>query len=122
MADHLAITPSQVAHPGRAVLRTVVQVGLVLFGFVLAAGPAILNILAEDLGAHLPPGVITWMLTAAAALTALSGAVARIMALPRVNELLGRIRLDAGNQVPSVTGGQVPGVNSPAEITRTTNK
>ena len=96
MADHVATTPSQVAHPWKATLRTVVQVGVVLFTFVLAVGPAILNILAEDLGAHLPPGVIAWLLTAAAVLTALSGAVARIMAIPRVNEALSKVRLDAG--------------------------
>ena len=96
MGDHVAVTPTQVAHPWKATLRTVVQVGIVLFTFVLAAGPAILKILAEDLGAHLPPGITAWLLTAAAVLTALAGAVARIMAIPRVNDLLGRIRLDAG--------------------------
>jgi hypothetical protein len=96
MPDHLAITPSQVAHPWKATVRTVVQVGIVVFTFVLAVGPAILNILAEDLGAHLPPGVTAWLLGAAAVITALSGAVARIMAIPRVNDLLGRVRLDAG--------------------------
>lgn len=122
MADHVAVTPSQVAYPWRATLRTVLEVGLVLFGFVLLAGPEILRILAEDLKAHLPAGLYAAMLAWAAILTALAGALARIAALPRVNDLLGRIRLDAGSQVRGVTGSQVPSVNSPAEITRTTNK
>ena len=119
MADHRA-TPSQVAHPWRATLRTIVQVGVPLFGFVLLAGPPILTILAEDLGTHLPPGVTAWLLGAAAVITAVSGAVARIMALPRVNEALRRIRLDAGK--PEITGSQVPDVNTPATLHRTTEK
>jgi hypothetical protein len=113
MAEHLA-TPSQVAHPWKATLRTVVQVGIVLFAFVLTAGPEILEILAEDLKAQLPPGLYSWMLAAAALLTALAGAVARIMALPKVNEALGKIRLDAGTPTP-ITGSQVPNVNPPLD-------
>lgn len=96
MAEHVAVVPSQVAHPWRAFWRTVVQVGVPVFGFILLAGPAILQILAEDLGAHLPEGVVGWILGAAAVLTALSGALAKIMALPRVNEALKRLKLDAG--------------------------
>ena len=122
MGNHVANIPSQVAHPWRAAFRTVLQAAIVLFTFVLAAGPAILNILAEHLRGHLPEGVILWMLAAAALLAALAGAVASIMALPKVNELLGRIRLDAGNQEPARTASQVPEVNSPATVTRTTNK
>lgn len=96
MGEHVATTPTQVAHPWKATFRTVLQAAIVLFTFVLAAGPAILNILAENMQGHLPPEVLVWMLGAAAFLSALAGAVARIMAIPRVNELLGRIRLDAG--------------------------
>lgn len=122
MGDHVATIPSQVAHPWRAAFRTVLQAAIVLFTFVLAAGPPILNILAHHMDGHLPPEVLVWMLGAAAFLSALAGAVARIMALPHVNQALGRIRLDAGSQEPARTASQVPEVNSPATVTRTTNK
>lgn len=101
MADHV-LEPTQVLNPWRAALRTVVQVGLPAFLFVLLVGPQILQILAEDLGAHLPEGVIAWLLGAAAVLTAVSGALARIMAIPRVNDALKGVKLDAGKPTGEV--------------------
>lgn len=102
MAEHVALVPSQVANPWRAVWRTVVQVGIPAFVLVLTVGPEILRILSEDLGAHLPPGVISWLLGAAALLTALSGAISRIMAIARVNEALRGVKLDAGKPTTEV--------------------
>lgn len=99
MGDHVADTPAvptQVAHPWRATLRTFWAVAVPAVGLVLFVGPAVLNILAEELGAVFPPGFIAWLLAAAGVLSALASAVTRVMALPRVNELLGRLRLDAG--------------------------
>lgn len=78
MGNHVATTPSQVAHPWRAMFRTIVQVGIVLFTFVLAAGPAIPNILAKDVGAHLPRAS-----PHGSSPLPQTGAVARIMAPPR---------------------------------------
>ncbi|QGH74511.1 membrane protein [Arthrobacter phage Kuleana] len=101
MGKHEAV-PSQVANPWRAVWRTVLEVGIPAFGLVLFAGPAVLQILAEELGAVLPAGLIAWLLGAAAALTAAAAALTRIMALPRVNELLSRIKADAGAPKPPV--------------------
>lgn len=92
--------PSQVVHPWRATFRTVWAVAVPAFGLVLFVGPAILSILAEELGAVFPPGFIAWLLAAAGVLSALAGAVTRIMALPRVNELLGKVKLDAGAPKP----------------------
>jgi hypothetical protein len=96
MGEHLALVPSQVARPWRAFWRTVWAVGLPAFLLVLTVGPAVLQILADELGAVLPAGFIAWLLGAAALLTALAGAVTRIMALPGVNNWLARFRLDAG--------------------------
>ncbi|AYN57598.1 hypothetical protein PBI_DAOB_25 [Arthrobacter phage Daob] len=101
MGKHEGV-PSQVANPWRAFWRTAVEVGVPAFGLVLFAGPSILNILAEELGAVLPAGFIAWLLGAAAVLTAVSAALARIMAIPRVNEALGRVKLDAGAPKPPV--------------------
>ncbi|ALY08871.1 hypothetical protein GALAXY_25 [Arthrobacter phage Galaxy] len=105
MGEHVAgaapAVPSQVKYPWRAFWRTVWQVGVPAFGLVLLAGPAVLGILAEELGTVLPDHVTAWLLGAAAVLTALSGAVARIMAIPGVNAWLSRFKLDAGASSPS---------------------
>lgn len=111
MADHVAI-PSQVANPWRAMWRTVLEVGVPAFGLVLFAGPSVLQILAEELDAVVPPGLIAWLLAAAGLLTAIAAALSRIMAIPRVNEALKSIKADAG--APKVTP-QIP----PGDITIT---
>ncbi|WPM94349.1 hypothetical protein VG1_CDS0025 [Arthrobacter phage Cupello] len=99
MGQHEAV-PSQVANPWRAVWRTVLEVFVPAVMLLLFAGPAILEILAEELGAVFPPGFIAWLLGAAGILAALAGAFTRIAALPRVNEWLGRFKLDAGAPKP----------------------
>ncbi|MFJ4168399.1 hypothetical protein ACIPY3_02700 [Paenarthrobacter sp. NPDC089714] len=106
MANHLAI-PSQVANPWRAMWRTVLEVGVPAFGLVLFAGPSVLQILAEELDAAVPPGFIAWLLAAAGLLTAIAAALSRIMAIPRVNELLKGIKADAGT--PKVVSQTSPG-------------
>jgi len=97
MADHIAIIPSQVVHPWKASVRTFLQVLLSAVTLVLTLGPAILQILAEQLKGQVPDGFTAWLLGASVFLAALAGAFARIMAIPQVNQLLGRIRLDAGS-------------------------
>ena len=97
MGDHVAVTPTQVAHPWKAALRTFLQVLVPAVLLVLAVGPEVLQILAEQLKGHVPDGLLSWLFGAAGLLAALAGAAARIMAIPRVNELLGRVRLDAGS-------------------------
>ena len=96
MGDHSALVPTQVANPWRAALRTFLAVAVPAVGLVLFVGPEILRILADELGAVFPPGFIAWLLGAAGVLSALASAVTRVMAIPRVNELLGRVKLDAG--------------------------
>lgn len=90
-------TPSQVAHPWRAMFRTVLQVLIPGLLLVIFAGPAVLQILAEELGAVFPPGFIMWLLGASAVLSALAGALSRVAALPQVNAWLARFKLDAGS-------------------------
>lgn len=96
MGDHSAITPSQVAHPWRATLRTFLEVLLPAVSLVLAAGPEVLRILAEELEGQVPPGLIGVMLAVALLLASIAAALARIAAIPRVNEALKHLRLDAG--------------------------
>lgn len=109
MGEHSApAVPSQVANPWRAFWRTVWAVGLPAFGLVLFVGPMVLQILAEELGAVVPAGVTAWLLAAAGVLTALAGAVTRIMALPGVNSWLARFKLDAGPPSPSKEAESLP--------------
>ncbi|MCW2132871.1 hypothetical protein [Arthrobacter sp. VKM Ac-2550] len=93
MADHRATT--QTAYPWKATLRTVLEVGIPAFALVLIVIPQVLNILAEELGAVLPESVTAWLLAAAATVTLVAGALARIAAIPGVNALLTRIGLGA---------------------------
>ena len=96
MAEHAATTPTQVAHPWKATLRTFLAVLAPFVGLVLAFGPEAIRILAEELRGHVPDDFLAGMLGVGLFIAAVSAAVTRIMAYPRVNELLGRIRLDAG--------------------------
>jgi hypothetical protein len=70
------MTPTQVARPWRATVRTVFQ--------ALVALAVMAPILVEAAGVD--PAAIPWL----AGVLALCGAVARVMALPVVEEFLGR--------------------------------
>lgn len=91
--------PTQVTNPARAVLRTVVQVGIPV---VLALGvvvPEIVRVILEELdrGAVEPPSWLRGaLLTVAAAVTIAAAILTRVMAIPAVNAWLRTVRLDAG--------------------------
>lgn len=87
-------TPTQVAHPGRATFRSVVQTLLAVAVGVVVLGPPIIDaILVED---TLPEGIRTALLAVSAVVVAVGGIATRIMAIPGVNDLLGRIGLGTG--------------------------
>lgn len=91
-------TPTQVAHPWRAVVRTIAA-------YLVVAVPALLLIIPivqDELGPYLPESWIVWLGTTAAVLAALVGAVTRIMAIPGVQKLLDMVGLGTG--VASETG------------------
>lgn len=79
--------PTQVRLPRRATVRTIVQVGIP----AMLALPLIIDAIVAELGGHLPPGVTAWLIAAGAVITAISAAIARIMALPQVELLLRRL-------------------------------
>lgn len=91
-------TTTQQQHPGRATARTVVQ-GVVAtvatLGLIL---PTVAQIINEDLGAYLPEDWVAWLIGAAAAIAAVAGALARIMAIPAVDAALERLGLGSGPQ------------------------
>lgn len=86
-------TPTQVRRPWRATLRTAVQAAipaLLVLGIVV---PEVVDIILEEAGAAMPERLRVWLLLAAGAVTALSAALARIMAIPQVEQLLQRYQL-----------------------------
>ncbi len=71
------------------VLRTIVQVGIPAFITFAGVLPVIINALGLDVGGQ----VYLWLVSAAAVLTAVAGALTRVMAIPAVNEWLTHIGL-----------------------------
>lgn len=87
------MTHAQVPVPNNVanrVKRTVLQVGVPAFLFLVVVLPDVIKIVDEELGQHLPPGFRLWMLGAATVLTAISAAATRVMALQSVNDWLSK--------------------------------
>jgi len=85
MADHLAPS-TQAENPGRATIRTAVQVGIPAFVALLVIAPQIIQEVVDGFGQHLPDGLRLWLGGLAVAITALSATLTRIMAIPGVIE------------------------------------
>lgn len=79
---------TQQRHPWRAAVRTALEVALVLATAAIAAGPLIAEFVEQTW-----PGspVVAWITAAVAFLAGLSGLLARLAALPAVDEALQRI-------------------------------
>lgn len=93
MGKHVAPgTPTQVAHPMKAVLRTVFAYVVAVGGFLVAAIPLVQDVL----GPYLPEGWGAWLAGAAALLGAVMGLVTRLMALAEAQPLLEKIGLGTG--------------------------
>lgn len=86
---------TQTDYPWKATLRTLVQVGIPAFVTLVGILPLIIQIILEELGEQMPDGLRLWLVGAAALLTAVATALARIMAIPTVNAFLTRWGLGA---------------------------
>ena len=87
MGDHEATpTSTQAAFPGRATLRTAVQVGVPAFIGLLGILPPIIQMILDGFGRHLPPEMYAWLGGAAVVITAASATLARIAAYPAAIE------------------------------------
>ncbi|MDJ0321815.1 hypothetical protein [Pseudarthrobacter sp. PS3-L1] len=86
MADHRAEVSTQATYPGRAVVRTIVQVGLPAFIGLLLILPPIIQTVLDGFGRHLPTEVYAYLAGAAVVITAVSATLARVMAVPGVIE------------------------------------
>jgi hypothetical protein len=90
---------TQQAQPGRASRRTLVQTAvgyLIVFG---AVAPAVITIAGEQLEGVLSPEWYAWVLGAGATVTAISGLIARIMAIPAVDSWLQKVHLASSPEV-----------------------
>lgn len=89
----MAGTPTQVAHPWKASLRTAVQTFIPLALGVVMAGPEIVEAFAD-----VPTEGAAWATAGgvAAALAAVAGGIARVAAIPAVERVLERVGLDTG--------------------------
>ena len=95
-ATPVGLSPTQTREPCRTTARTIVQTAL---GILLAVGvvvPAAVAIVGEEWAAWLPADAAAVLGTVAAVAVAVSGTVARIMAIPAVNSWLDRVGLSAG--------------------------
>ena len=83
MAEHLA---TQELNPGRTTWRTIIQVApSAILGLVVLL-PIIIEEVLKGFGEQMPESIRLWLLGVAAFVTALSATLARIMAIPAVND------------------------------------
>lgn len=85
-------TPTQVAHPWKAVVRTVATYVAATLAVLIAAVP----IVQDSLGPYLPDAWMAWLVGAAAVLGAIQVALTRIMALSQMQDLLSKVGLGTG--------------------------
>lgn len=93
MSKHIAArTPTQVAHPGKAALRTAVAYTLAAISFLALAIP----IITDTLGDYLPDSWEAWLTGAVVFLVAVATLITRLMALAKAQDFLAKIGLGTG--------------------------
>lgn len=114
MGDHEAIKQKQIDvqeiwYQGKRVLRTVVQVVIgaaAVLAVVVVVAPQVLDAIADVV----PGPVLAWLTGAIATLAAVSAALTKIMAIPKINELLTLIGLGS---VPKTVAKETAAAKSP---------
>ncbi len=104
MADHIAQAPD-IWYKTQRVFRTLVQVGIPAFLTFAGVLPVIIN----ALGLPVDGPLYLWLIAAAGVVTAIAGALSRVMAIPAVNTWLTHIGL--GSVPKGAAGGEVLTVN-----------
>lgn len=88
--------PTQTVHPWKAAVRTFVQAEIPLLLALAVAAPTIIEELPAE---YLPDGVYAWLILAATVVAGFAAALARIAAIPVVNEVLARyVGLGTGDE------------------------
>lgn len=89
------------------VVRTVVQALVVLVPTVNLAALAVVDYLHEQEHVVVDPVVFVWLNAVIAATGLAMGLVARVMAVPRVNDILARIGLGSVPREVAVSGSSI---------------
>lgn len=96
MADHELTEPQidvqEIWYQGKRVLRTVVQVVIgaaAVLSVVVVVAPQVLDAIADVV----PGPILAWLTGAVASLALVSAAITKVMAIPKINELLTLIGL-----------------------------
>lgn len=89
------VVPTQVSNPGKATLRTFIQAALGGIITFLAIWPLLSPILSDTLDDYIDPAKV---IASIAAVSAIAAAISRIMAIPVVNDWLGKIGLGAAKK------------------------
>lgn len=87
--SHASTEVPPIWHKSKRVIRTIVQTGVPTFIVFAAVLPQII----DALGLPIDNDVRLWLLAVAAGVTAVAGALARVMAVPAVNAWLVKIGL-----------------------------
>ena len=77
-------------YPAQRVLRTIVQALIVLVPVVNGAAAAVVAYLSEQTDVTVHPSVFVWLNATIAVTAVVMGLIARIMAVPGVNDILGK--------------------------------
>ena len=107
MSKHLEVP--DIVNKGQRVLRTIVQVGIPAFLGLAVVLPQII----EALGLPVDSQVYVALVGFAAALTAIAGAITRVMAIPAVDQWLTSIGLGS---VPKSQAQHVSTIVTPADL------
>lgn len=89
-------TATQTRYPWRAVARTMIAVGIPGILSVAVVIPAIIEIILDEAGEAMPPGLRVRLLAVSAAATIVAGIITRILAIPAVEAFLRAHRLLSG--------------------------
>lgn len=93
--------PTQAEFPGKATLRTLVQVALPAFIGLAFILPLIIQEILAGMGEQLTPEIRAWLIGFAAIISAITATLARIMAIPGVIEWTRRyLKFLAPDNVP----------------------
>jgi hypothetical protein len=100
MSTPITTAPTQVAHPFKAVLRTIFQNIVVWVPAAILAAPMLSDFIEANFpGTPVPAAIIT----GTAFLIALTGLVARLMAIPQINDAFTKVGLGAEPKAVSQT-------------------
>lgn len=87
-------TPTQLAHPAQATLRTGLAMAIAVIVGIVGLGPLIIDAILQE--ESIPEGIRGPLLLVSGVIVAIGAIVTRIMAIPGVNDLLKKVGFGTG--------------------------